>query len=393
MGWKNLALAVACASLMVGFAFAQGTDVPGDSDGDRIVSAEELAAAEKLANEGKLSADELEEIRHIHEKYPITIIDSADRTVTVYKPVKRMISQGTWAYEPIFVLDAQDRLSAVTNTAQRVYGFVPGIKDKPVVGEYREIDYEKVIENRPDLYIIGGNRTLSDIEQKLEPVGSTIVVLSFSDMKKFEKEFRALAMLLEEDEAVEEYLAWREGYLKLIADKTKDLASKQRIYNEYSDIPWTTGALGSGINDVITMAGGLNIGSSLETVKSAEVAPEWVMAQNPEVIIIPAFLDYAPTDLTGYHLNSADNAMRFIKEASARTGWKETDAVKNGRVFVLDGETGSASCRGIVGVCYCAKWFYPDVFADLDPDAINREYFERWLGAPYSGIWAYPEAS
>jgi len=51
------------------------------------------------------------------------------------------------------------------------------------------------------------------------------------------------------------------------------------------------------------------------------------------------------------------------------------DAVKNNRVFVLDGETESASCRGVVGVCYCAKWFYPDVLMDLDPDAINREYF------------------
>ena len=60
--------------------------------------------------------------------------------------------------------------------------------------------------------------------------------------------------------------------------------------------------------------------------------------------------------------------------------WKNTsprgmDAVKNNRVFVLDGETESASCRGVVGVCYCAKWFYPDVLMDLDPDAINREYF------------------
>jgi len=100
------------------------------------------------------------------------------------------------------------------------------------------------------------------------------------------------------------------------------------------------------------------------------------MAQNPEVIIIPAFFDYAPTDLTGYHLNSTENARKFIEEASSRTGWKETDAVKNKRVYVLDGETGSASCRGVVGVCYCAKWFYPEVFGDLDPDAINREYFE-----------------
>jgi len=31
-------------------------------------------------------------------------------------------------------------------------------------------------------------------------------------MKTFEKEFRSLAKLLEEDEELEEYLAWRRGH-------------------------------------------------------------------------------------------------------------------------------------------------------------------------------------
>jgi len=71
MRWSTFALMITCAALMIGSAFAQGTDVPGDSNGDKIVSVEEVAAAEKLAKEGKLSADELQEIKHIHEKYPI----------------------------------------------------------------------------------------------------------------------------------------------------------------------------------------------------------------------------------------------------------------------------------------------------------------------------------
>ncbi len=74
MRWKTFALMIACASLLVSSAFAQGTDVPGDNNGDKIVSADEVAAAEKLEQEGKLSADDLQEIKHIHEKYPINIM-------------------------------------------------------------------------------------------------------------------------------------------------------------------------------------------------------------------------------------------------------------------------------------------------------------------------------
>ena len=38
-------LIITCTMLMSGSAFAQGIEVPGDSNGDNIVSAEEVAAA------------------------------------------------------------------------------------------------------------------------------------------------------------------------------------------------------------------------------------------------------------------------------------------------------------------------------------------------------------
>jgi len=93
-------LIITCTMLMSGSAFAQGIEVPGDSNGDKIVSTEEVAAAEKLAKEGKLSTENLQEIKHIHEKYPINITDSANRTVTIYKPVERIVLLNTYSYEP-----------------------------------------------------------------------------------------------------------------------------------------------------------------------------------------------------------------------------------------------------------------------------------------------------
>lgn len=166
---KGILALITLAMLIIGSAHAQGIVVPGDSNGDKIVSDEEAAAAEKLAQEGKLSADELKEIKHIHEKYPITITDSANRTVTIYKPVKRMIIAGTFTYEPIFILGAQDRLAAVTNTAQKKFFFISGMMDKPTVGEYNEIDYEKVIDNKPDVYIGGSNKRSKILRKSWAP--------------------------------------------------------------------------------------------------------------------------------------------------------------------------------------------------------------------------------
>jgi len=52
MRWKSFALIIACTMLMIGSAFAQGIVVPGDSDGDKIVSAEEVAAPRSLHRRG-----------------------------------------------------------------------------------------------------------------------------------------------------------------------------------------------------------------------------------------------------------------------------------------------------------------------------------------------------
>jgi|GEM_PF-1107940 len=60
--------------------------VPGDLNGDSVVSKEELSTAQDQAKNGKITAGQLDEITHISENYPRTIVDANNRTVTIYKP-------------------------------------------------------------------------------------------------------------------------------------------------------------------------------------------------------------------------------------------------------------------------------------------------------------------
>jgi len=80
-----------CMSLAILPAAAQGIVVPGDFDGDKIVSDDEVAVAEQSYKDGKITADDLEEIKHIHENYPRTITDSAGKEVTIYRPIRRVV--------------------------------------------------------------------------------------------------------------------------------------------------------------------------------------------------------------------------------------------------------------------------------------------------------------
>lgn len=100
-----------------------------------------MAAAEKLAQEGKLSADELQEIKHIHEKYPINVTDSANRTVTIYKPVKSIIPMGWSQCEPVFILGETDKIAGIRSDLKESYAYIPGLNDKPTIGGWNSIDY------------------------------------------------------------------------------------------------------------------------------------------------------------------------------------------------------------------------------------------------------------
>jgi hypothetical protein len=104
-----------CLSLAVMPAGAQGIVVPGDLDGDKIISDDEIVAAEQSYQDGKITSEELEEIRHIHENYPRTIMCDPPygKEVTIYKPIKRIIVLNTPGAEAIRSLKATDKVVGI----------------------------------------------------------------------------------------------------------------------------------------------------------------------------------------------------------------------------------------------------------------------------------------
>jgi iron complex transport system substrate-binding protein len=151
-----------------------------------------------------------------------------------------------------------------------------------------------------------------------------------------------------------------------------------------------TGGKTSAIDSTIKVAGGDNIAGDLDEYWIV-LDPEFIMTENPEVIFFAAWEDML--GLTGYYVDNYEGAMQFVESATNRTDLKDTSAVQNGGVYVLDAGCVLTSARNFVPTLYLAKWFYPDRFEDLDPEAVHKEYFEKWLGIPYQGVWAYPQAS
>ena len=85
----------------------------------------------------------------------LTIIDSADRVVTVKKPVERIVTLiGLYDDETLRVLRAQDKLVGISNHYIGRYNYqiyFPEISKLPTVGSVFNPDYEAILSLSPDL--------------------------------------------------------------------------------------------------------------------------------------------------------------------------------------------------------------------------------------------------
>ena len=327
------------------------------------------------------------------EGYPKTIVDSSNRTLIIDKPVERVVPIVAWSYEPLYILGAQDKIVGVEKGSQEQYSYLPGIVDKPVIGTYKEPDYEKIIELKPDAVIVQP-KYVKQVDEKLSPLGIKVVCLPLNQQDSFNLEFTTLAEMLGQAEVkrAAEFISWKQSTLDALRQDVKGIDTKARVYGEWSDTPWYTGSKLSGMDDVIALAGANNIAGPLNpeenlSLRYPTVDPEWVLKESPEVILFPAF-DY----YTGYLQEDAKNATEFIAQARQRDGLNGTDAAKNDRLYVIDAYLIEV-VRGFIGAQYLAKLFYPGELKNLDPEVAHKEYYETWLKVPYKGIWVYPQSA
>jgi iron complex transport system substrate-binding protein len=74
-------------------------------------------------------------------------------------------------------------------------------------------------------------------------------------------------------------------------------------------------------------------------------------------------------------------------------GFESVEAVINNSVYVIDDSIMFAPQQPI-GLAYLAKWFHPDLLADLDLEAMHQEYVDEFCGIDFDvtedGAFVYP---
>ena len=318
----------------------------------------------------------------------LTVVDDAGRIVTVKKPITRIIALSLYPAEAIRMFGEKDKVVGVYHYLKKQPVYFPELSKLSSVRGY-PWDYEAILSLEPDL-VVTWKYHIDELEEKL--AGIPAVGLCFYKPDTFVGALKKLGYILDAEDSVENYLGtYHDKYIGLVKDRTMGLPAENRpkVYVEGSKSYKTYGA-GSGADLYTKIAGARNIFSDLSGYP--EVDPEEVMVRNPDVII--KYLSrYYKYDV-GYEADDLSTMKEIWGEIMSRPELQNVTAVKNGQVHVID----AGMTYGLdypVAIVYMAKWFHPELFSDLDPQAIHQEFVDRFCpGLDFDvikhGAFVYP---
>lgn len=136
----------------------------------------------------------------------------------------------------------------------------------------------------------------------------------------------------------------------------------------------------------IELVGGANIARG-QVENWGPLAPEYVLAEKPEVILLAGseWLSSPEAVRVGFNADAAEVQARMLSYLT-RPGWAGLPAVTSGEVHAIY-HGGARSLSDFVFARYLGKVLHPEAFADVDPQAELAAYYAEWLPIPLDGIF------
>ncbi|WP_246007573.1 ABC transporter substrate-binding protein [Halomonas nitroreducens] len=228
----------------------------------------------------------------------------------------------------------------------------------------------------------------------LEAAGIPVVFVDFltEPDRHMAPSVRLLGRLFAAEARAEALLALRRESLEAVADRLPARRPRVLIETAAGLHPDCCRSVGDdNLGRVVRLAGGDNIAAARIPGVFGRLHPEWVLAEDPEVIVMTGGDWQAMSEAAvpmGYEASpgAARAAMRGLTEM--RLGWRELSAVREGRVHGLWHQFYNTPYQ-FVAVQRLAKWLHPEAMADLDPEALWRRLHDDFLPLSAEGaFWA-----
>lgn len=284
------------------------------------------------------------ELPPMAEEHALTITDDLEREVPIPKELNRIVSLSPSNTEILFALGLGDKVVGVT----RYCNYPPEAQEREEIGGFVSVNIEKVVSLKPDL-VLADSRLQRAIVEELEKLGLSVVALGSDDVDEILEDIETIGKITGREKIAQELTANMRNRIKAITDNTKNLSEDQlpkALFIHELD-PLRVSGPGSLAHILIQLAGGHNIAADAEA-KSVIYSLELLIEHDPDVIIF------------NKQMGTIEITVHDLKE---QPGWGGISAVKNDRVYGIDGDIISRRGPRIIdGLEEVAGCIHPELF-------------------------------
>ncbi|RPF57054.1 ABC transporter substrate-binding protein [Aquisalibacillus elongatus] len=268
----------------------------------------------------------------------VTLTDKTDTEVTIEEEPETIVSVLPSATEIVYAVDAGDKVVGVSQWAN----YPEEVSEVEKVGD-QQLNIEKIVSLDPDLVVADLNNA-DDIDA-LRNAGLDVLVLGAQSIDQVYEDIKLVGQATghtgEAENVIDDMQTTIDDVTTGVSDLTEE--EKKRVWVEVGPELFSGGE-GSFIDEVIELAGGVNIIGDQEGWP--QVSEEVVLEKDPDVIITTY----------GYHTEDA------VDQVLARDNWQGVTAIQEEQVYDLHSDLLTRPGPRLAdGLKELAETLYPDL--------------------------------
>jgi iron complex transport system substrate-binding protein len=274
--------------------------------------------------------------------YPLAIIDTVGREVTIEVQPQRIASLSPAATEILFAIGAGDQVIVVDMFSD----YPQEVTSRQQLDAY-EPNLEAIAAVQPDLVLLFYDP--GELAASLERLGITTAVLGSVEetpesVEAVFDQIRLLGQMTDHVQEAEELVADMQDRVEAIEEALADVEQGPRVFHEV-DATLYTAAPDSFVGGLYKILKAQNIAAGADQ-PFPQLTQEVIIERDPEMIILA----------DGAYGESPDTV-------KARPGWGSISAVRNDRIFVIDPDIVSRpGPRCVEALVALAAYLYPQRF-------------------------------
>lgn len=353
---------------------------------------------------------------YAEETEKITFTDLDGQEHVFEEPVDKVIVQWTAAGGPFFTMAALFGEDFTDHMANLDAGFqetnadmwevfvkdVPELAELPDFGSFGDntFNMEAAVSSDADAVLIpiGLKKTMIDggYQDKFEAVDIPIIYIDFHAevLEKHIQSMEIMGQMFGKEEKAQELIDFYSSHVTPVYEKVEELLKT----NERPVVHMEVGYKGpEGLPDsfasdymwgkLVYLAGGIPSGEGVVEHRG-DLQPEFLLKLDPDKIIFAGL--YAPQTpgsiRMGYDSTEEETRKLVDDYFAIRDGWTELSAYKNNEVYIVQ-QVLSRDIFDCATIEALAQDIWSEEFANLDPTATLKEFFEKFLPFSFGGNW------